>query len=485
MSTRLGTLYSRLLDAPNPTPLLQMRIFDFASRHKNIELLTKLASHNSLTPEVDEHLSHVSAAPVVAAWVSRQGRDSDAIMKALTSERRPTVLISLAGGAGLPLEVQQTIASRAKSKTVLLTIANNSTMNHEIRLEAAKNLILSSRGEHNEGLDLKRLDMIIDIQKGFIESLADIPEHSDDLEVLYSAATCFELPPEKQMSLVRGFINMNEAKLYEKESPQSHFPGNLIQSQFLDICDEITEKGHVAQDVRVLLEKTIRNVLKVLPKGSYTTTRFEEALDLLRKSSSDRQAQFMAMFNEVDSEVSMASFVNEFLASNNKRQMPQGFIGQVAMLVIGSRHSTTTHQRLAAQLLYRSNVGRVLRSLNDPARAAVVICENSYFNVFDDMLKQCTDPIATLVHIIRMEADEQPYPADTLVTSMYFEPKMVNLLPLETLASTELFELEVANEVEASLLEVLKDHDALQNLEALGDEYSGSFSDLLDVSRVL
>jgi hypothetical protein len=281
---------------------------------------------------------------------------------------------------------------------------------------------------------------------------------------------------------VRTFLENYKNQLLENESPRSDYNGNVAQGQLLDICDELTENGHIAADVRALLNTALRDVLKNLDKGSFARARYEGAIKSLDKQFVNRQQLILTKLNSIDSQDAMDSFLATFPGSWH---FSSTFIERVVLHVLGSPYATHANVQRTAGLLSWSTVPRVLRNIDDPALQASVIIENAFYFNLDSLLSSCKDPKATLKQLIKQDDFDNRCTASEVMSSQYFDVDMIGMLPLSALAAADLSDPRFASVVETSLLNVFEHEDAAKNLETLADEYDGSFTELLEISQAL
>jgi hypothetical protein len=350
---------------------------------------------------------------------------------------------------------------------------------------AARDAVELSRKVSPDGMDMRRVVMITEIHELLDGFLAAMVDTSYDLEVLYTASRAVELNPDAQMRLVRTFLDTYKVQLAERDQSRSYSVGNVAQGQLLDICDVLLEHGHLAPDVRALLQTSLRSVLKALSKDSHTRSRYTDALSELKNYSADRYYEIISHVESLGSPSAMETFLDVFEESNKTKRISSLIKERVALLVLRSPHASLEQQRRVVDFLSGSSVSRVLQSIEDPASQAVVIYEHGFYHVPDNMLALCAEPAEVLKHLIKQTDFEERFYMTSLTSSRFFDTNMVGLLPLSALTAVDLSVQKTAEVVETALLELFEHEYAVQNLESLGDEYLGSFDELMAISRAL
>jgi len=150
-------VYMSLFSKDTPVNV-QQRVFTYASHNKDIELLIKLCQLSNLDPDLDDQLSKRQEAEVLAAWASRPGRTTDALIARFATEKRATLLTQLAQRTDLPEALYLQIAKH-ESASVGEAILSNSSAPEAARVLAAKNALRSVRASwstHQRVSDLFR-----------------------------------------------------------------------------------------------------------------------------------------------------------------------------------------------------------------------------------------------------------------------------------------------------------------------------------------
>lgn len=128
----IARFYRNLLDTPEVPAVLQSRMLEWGTQHRDNALLKTLAAHPDLSPEVDDRLADISAARVRAAWLQRPDRDPEVVAAAIRDEKRISVLTGLAQQTDLSPQQYQLLSEREHG-AVLYALVTNQAVPFPIR----------------------------------------------------------------------------------------------------------------------------------------------------------------------------------------------------------------------------------------------------------------------------------------------------------------------------------------------------------------
>lgn len=141
-------LWAQMAHAPNITPVMQRRAFDWALRAKNWKTIGILAHNQNLTDEIDDLIGALRQAQPRIAWLTRPGRSPEQVAAALEGEDRGTVLVTLARLVTDSSTLARVLdAAEASTRTTpletALTVAENPASAGDLRRRAMRAV-----GEH-------------------------------------------------------------------------------------------------------------------------------------------------------------------------------------------------------------------------------------------------------------------------------------------------------------------------------------------------
>ncbi len=130
-----------------PAPI-QQRILNFGVRTKDYQLLEMLAGYTGELDEgVDVALSEQSRATVLVAWMQREGRTAEALMERISTEKRVTVLATVAAVSDLPEKAYEELAKRSGFKALIALLDNSAVPEAARKLATQRALELLVTGE--------------------------------------------------------------------------------------------------------------------------------------------------------------------------------------------------------------------------------------------------------------------------------------------------------------------------------------------------
>ena len=297
MTQDASFVYQSMISKETPVNV-QNRVFNYAAKNKDVELLIKLSQLTNLDAEIDEKLSKRQEAEVLAAWASRQGRTTDALIERFASEKRATLLTQLAQRTDLPEALYLQIAKH-ESASVGEAILKNSSAPEAARITAAKHALRSVRASwstHQRVTDLFRgapaqaalvgLEHAPSLQHlcGLLGTI-DRSNHNavvdKTIELLITKSTELDYTTRTNMDTVwstlgadqrtRLISGINEAVSADKLSFNGggHFLKDLISRPVIDPIEralEIIVSSVDETEIRIALNETVN-------KGNYTQRR--------------------------------------------------------------------------------------------------------------------------------------------------------------------------------------------------------------------
>lgn len=127
-----------LLDLEEPMPYeRQTLLFTMLNGNRDWDNLARMCLLPNLAPELDTKLSKVGSAKVKASWMSRPGRSSEEIAKAVRGERRISVLESLAASTDVET-ILTTMLYAASGLRIAIAVLNNEQAPDNVKRDAGR-----------------------------------------------------------------------------------------------------------------------------------------------------------------------------------------------------------------------------------------------------------------------------------------------------------------------------------------------------------
>jgi len=190
MGATVRGLYQALLHNQTLGEQMQERIYDFATRTADYDVLAQLARHPSLTADLDARLGALTSAKVLAAWLTRPGRDLTTALDKLRREERVTVQSAVAGLDGLGDALYGEMVERYDRPAPLLPLMENPSVSPTVRTRAAERL--APRSHRLGRRDARRFRVVVQANSethdivgllapdpGIVETVAPSPELSE------------------------------------------------------------------------------------------------------------------------------------------------------------------------------------------------------------------------------------------------------------------------------------------------------------------
>ena len=153
--TNARFVYEALL-SHDATPEVLRRVYVYADRSKDTDLLSRIAQHRNLDAELESTLAARSEADVLSAWAGRPGRTTEQLMARFAKEKRATLLTSLAQRADLPEELYNQLAGSGLA-TVCEAVALNGAAPLAARVTAAGGITRRIKDTYNAPRQIRSL----------------------------------------------------------------------------------------------------------------------------------------------------------------------------------------------------------------------------------------------------------------------------------------------------------------------------------------
>lgn len=483
--SKAAVIYDTILDAKRLSVAVQQRILDFATLKKDVALLVKLASHPSLDTSIDEQLRTVTAAAVVAARVSRKERTETEILSILTREKRVSVLSAIASNPALSVEAQRVLAENASHKAVLVALIGNVDAQESIRRDAAARYIELSRTPSDGSMNSERVDTLTVIDEHLEGFLAGAAKTSNDIEVLFAAARRGELGEAEQHRLVAGYVSRYAIGLASRGDYM--YGSTETQLEFGLLAEQLCERGHIGEDARKELVRTLDSIIARFDKGSYIISHFTNIRTAVQNASKSRyldlDTRIAAATTVEDLEGIVVDLRHSYLVSND---LPALLLENLAGKIAASPLSTVEQVAAVFDCVRFPRAQGLLTSTDDPGKQAAIFVELNFNPVsFDGLIGSVNDPDALVRALIaNINLHERTYLVRPLVQSSYFKAEHRKLFSLDALLNGG--NPDELGDILVELLEpVLVQPEAAETLETLSGEFKGSVEELLHLSRAL
>jgi hypothetical protein len=154
-NTTARFVYEALL-SHDATPEVLRRVYAYADRMKDTDLLVSLTAHPKLDAELESMLAARSEADVLSAWAGRPGRTTEQLIARFAKEKRATLLTSLAQRSDLPEELYNQLANSGLA-TVCEALALNANAPLAARVDAAGGITRRIKDTYNAPRQVRSL----------------------------------------------------------------------------------------------------------------------------------------------------------------------------------------------------------------------------------------------------------------------------------------------------------------------------------------
>lgn len=489
MSTVISKVYQALLSPEAPSLDVQRRVLTYGTRAKDVELLSQLATHKDLAPEIDLALRDIDLAGVKAAWATRPGRSFEDLAALVDSEKRVKVLTALAERTDLPVGLYQTIANRSKGQTPLFALAANVEVPVEIRYAAAQRLALmlpksSDSSRANANLT-NQLTQLLAVAPDLAEIVA---RHTVNITAMSAAAAASGLSPEAQQNLAKLCREAYDAQAVPTESLQRYY--SFYDYNWLtNIADSLAQMGEVDQDVAdrlisMLDELEVKQQAHNAAHNRSSGNTFPEAAKQLREGVKKVRVDLL----DLASKASTPNEVTRVLAELTKLRTRSGgwassSSSDTAAIALAANPNVTLEQVQEIVSNHISWYGRasLLRVVSDPAKVAVIATE-MYYSDLDALLEHSSDPALSFSLLLDLLQTRNAHVPDDVLSSKHMNTTLAEKLSLGTL-DRENIPPHISEHISGILVERLESDEHWTTFETLGLEFEGSIRDLVQMVR--
>lgn len=479
MSTVIEQLYQGLLADPAAAPSLQRRVFIFAKQRKAMTLLTTLAAHPALVPDLDRELSKFNDARVKGAWALRPNRTSEELENVARTDSRASVIVELAGRQDLSDEAYRQMARRGHQK-VDWVLLGNPRVSLEVRQDVARRLgrTLTSDSYRTRGKASAALDDQPELHDAFAS------EASNPLVFSVVAGTP-GLTVETQVRIAEAIVAtasrahanhlaQEAAAAAAKKAGQRHFyPSYGREYNDLHVLADVLEKLTSNPDY-ALETATILRGLEGLHCGHY---QFDPkvALVLSRSPSGSGGSGGHNPLTEARTSSSREVLLKHAQDARTRQD------AALATAVASNPASDVEVVAVVASIVPTQAYERILRTRRGETDVIVALLSRVHlYYLNDDMLVSTGEPERVLQELARLFAKEdRPFPRNML-SSRFVTPRLAENLPVSTLSLSDA-PVQVRQATTAAIEAAFG--GSVQHweiFETLGDSFSGTLRELLD-----
>jgi hypothetical protein len=481
MSIEMSQVYKSLLANANPSLKLQKKIYEYANKTNNSDLLSSLAGHSDLDPSIDLLLKNSDIASVKAAWASREGRTFTELEDLVKGETRVKILQALAEKEGLPEELYEAIAKQSKGQGALVSLCINQAVSFEVRELAAKNLslIINITASNKNSKLGNTITSILTSSPDLADCLV---AHSENSIILINAANTSALNPSNQLKIAK---LMEEQVAEVKKISNKYAYGNF--NWVSSTAENMSEFGIIDSNAAKLMLASLHE-LKEYHSSNGNNYYSEAAKDAVKKIESNSSKGFIdyvkavsecSSRDELRSLVAKLSSLGATRSSRNLTFKPE----TVALAVIASSNSDLEMVDEVCEWLGWYSYRQALKVTNDISKIAMLLYHVPYLGV-ENVISKTSDPRKCLETLIEINIKKDSQISADILNSKYITKEVVSKLPLSVLYNDTLPGV-ILSMIGNQLEEGLNDDLSWSNFETIGPEYTGTLAELIKLSKAL
>jgi hypothetical protein len=446
-STPARFVYEALL-SPDATPEVLRRVYEYADRVKDTDLLVSLTTHPKLDAELESILAARGEADILVAWSGRPGRSTEQLVTRFAKEKRATLLVALAGRGDLPEELYTQLANSGLA-TVCEAIALNGNAPLTARVRAASGITRRIKEGYNAPRTAKSM-------------LASCPD-----EVVEAAAL-----GSQRFGALAGIIDRCSESVAIQIAP------NAVR---LAAAVEGWNARHVLNDFWSNLESI---PARIAFRDAVIAFNLE-----VQAGTAEVKNSYLEQYATINLEDPITVALHSMTASSDPIEVQEAF--NLIMNTGGFQHKINA-AKLAAGLesipvqhlveysrhLDTAALEKLCARIGDDVATAASVINNSDRDAFEVFVSKGSNPEA-LFRAMFAEAKRLPYWV-TSTSSFYKNTELV----FDLISVNEVLKFDhgsAANAAKNLMLEQLGDNpERWETFERLAPEWSGSLPSLLD-----
>lgn len=481
MSIEIAQVYKSLLANAKPSYNLQIKIFNYASRTKNTDLLARLASHADLDTSVDLLLKGSDYAAVKAAWASRDGRTVQDLQDLVKGEKRVKILQALAEKENLPEELYEAIANQSKGQGALTALCMNQSVSFETRKVAAKNFAIIA-----DELDGSRSSKLSNSVSAILTSSPDLGdtlvEFTNNPILICAASTNSPLNESNQLKVAH-LMKSETSSMAKNNNRNGYYAYNWISTS----AESMNSFGKLSADAVQIIISAVTELINYHTKNNnkYYIDNLNDLIKELKVNNSKNYVDYVKLVSECNTCEELTDLVNKvsMLVNSSSRNNLNFRADSVALAVIASPYSNPTHVKEMCHFLSWSTYRQALKVTNDMDKIVQILYHAPYIGLENEISKT-SDPRKCVEKLVAIyTSNDSQIPAEIL-NSKFITKSVVEKLPLSVLYSDSLPGV-ILSMIGEQLENGLASEEAWLNFEAIGSNFNGTIEDLIKVSSTL
>lgn len=481
MNDIVDSLYLKMVSDLKTVPAeIQERIYNYASKNKDNKLLAKLVMRDDLDPKLDKELGKNKNIAVRSAWIVKPKRSKEELNQVLQNEKRIKVIRVALSSGKLPKSLYDSLLDRCGYDEAI-SIAGDEACNESLRLKAMRKAfdqvgsVETVFGFNAESIN--RLERVFSIDTDLARKFVDADPSNENMVVLAFAGG--ELSIEEQNMVVNKFLSsIDKNKIKNEGDDVVHHLDALtkVLQNMLDYSPDSLDK----------LKDVAKSLIKY-HKKSWVANRAERLLSILDeieqyRGKSKKQSPRLSLEN-----VSSRNEFESILESVSKQYSSHSWIysrsywGGLTRQMLLSKYSVAEDIIKAEDWLDVEAARVDYADIESSKVGALAILS---WEPIDINLKKAREPKVALRSLIELAKDNTLFyrNLEQILTSKYFEDEFLDMIPAADLLNLSDSKLEFI----ASLLnQNLKNEDSWQTFETIANDFTGSFSELLEISNKL
>lgn len=481
MSEIIDNLYFKMVVELKALPKdLQERIYKHASKNKNNKLLARLVERDDLDPNLDKELGANKNIAVRSAWLVKPKRSKAELNEVLKNEKRIKVIRTALASGKLPKSLYESLLDRCGYDEAL-AIAGDESCNDELRMKAmerAFECVSSPTTDYGFCAEsINRLERVFSIDTELARRFLENRFNNENLVVLGYAGG--EMSLDEQDSVVKVFISkIDKNKIKQEGDDIVHHLDVLVK-----LLQNMDEHSSFALN-------TLREIAKKINKEhkkSWIANRAERLISVLdeiekhrgsNKKPSQRlsfdgaetRAELETILEKVDNQYDSHSWVySRSYWGGLTRQLLLSKLSNVDDIVKAEDWIDFEASRVDYSEIESTKIGALAMLSWEP---------------IDSNLQKAREPKVALRSLIELCKSNNTYykNLEQILVSKYFDDDLLDLIPATELLNLSDSKLEFIADL---LSERLKSEESWHNFETIVDDFTGSFSELLEISNKL
>jgi len=473
MTETFGLVYRSLLAVENLSTVIQERIFQYASKLKDYELLAALARHQNLHPEIESRFANVPHAVVKAAWAARPSRTDEELTALVENETRVKVLTALASRDDTPQKVFSLIAT-TKGQAPLIALASNNVVDVETRVAA-----IAQYAALVDANIVKIPPNVIALISSDDRLATAVATRTNNpllaLAALRSGALEDEFQNRAVYLAVEHMTKMVKLFLLEKNDRYSMM-SYAVRECIRELTEVLESNQLSSQSVEL-----ISNTTEILATVVVHHPSLEGVVDSFLKVANNTAETFVVAARRASSSAELDKIIQTIGSDRSKYASPAATLCAVAQ----NEHCTAAiiRKMFDMRVAHWGTLRAMATTVTNRTSIAALILWAPYLNV-DRILTKSGDPVGTLSKVLEIACTYDTTIHTEILQSKYMGREMICKLPIQSFFPNNC-SMEMTTQLAAMLTERINEPATWEVLEAVGKEFTGSVDELLKIATIV